>query len=131
MPKAKKDSPALETPLAAALGDDPSETEDELDEGEEGDDEDDDGGELIDVPASAAGKASAQRLLDLLSEKGALQLRKKTVGPKLVEAVAKILEAPGSTAGRASRLSDTIVDSDDVDELFVDDETLADLLKRW
>ena len=130
MPKAKKDSPVAETPLAAVLGDDPSETDDELGDDEE-DEDDEDGGELIDVPASAAGKASAQRLLALLAEKGALQLRKKTVGPKLVEAVAKILEAPGSTSGRASRLSDTIVDSDDVDELFVDDDTLVEILKRW
>ena len=38
---------------------------------------------------------------------------------------------PGPVAQRASKLSIAIVDSEDVDELFIDDETLAELLKRW
>jgi hypothetical protein len=127
VPKTKKED-VVEAPPVGAVDDEDG--ADELD-GDEDADEDDEDGDVVDVPASAAGKASAQRLIDLLVEKGALQLRKKQVGPKLVEAVAKILEAPGSTAGRATRLSDTIVDSDDVDELFVDDDTLVEILKRW
>lgn len=128
MPKAKKEEVVEEPTLGAAPEGDEAEG-DELDDEDDLDGDDD--GEMLDVPASAAGKASAKRLLDLLVEKQALQLRKKEVGPKLVEAVAKILEAPGSTSGRASKLSDTIVDSDDVDELFVDDDTLVEILKRW
>lgn len=126
MPKAKKEDVVEKAPLESL-------EEDEALDGDLADEEDDaeDDGDVIDVPASAAGKASAQRLLDLLAEKGALQLHAKKVGPKLIEAVAKILESPGPTASRATRLSDTIVDSDDVDELFVDDNTLVEILKRW
>lgn len=127
MPKTKKEEVVEETPLAPLEEDEHDETDDLADE----EDDDDDDADVIDVPASAAGKASALRLLDLLVEKGALQLRAKKVGPKLIEQVAKTLESPGSTSTRATRLSDTIVDSDDVDELFVDDDTLVEILKRW
>jgi hypothetical protein len=83
------------------------------------------------VPATAEGKASAVRLLDLLVEKKALALHVAKPSAALVEAVARALEWPGPAARKASMLSDAIVDSDDVDELFVDDETLAEILKRW
>lgn len=126
MPKAKKEDVVEKAPLEPLEEDEPLDG----DIADEEDDADDDG-DVIDVPASAAGKASAQRLLDLLAEKGALQLHAKKVGPKLIEDVAKILESPGPTSTRATRLSDTIVDSDDVDELFVDDNTLVEILKRW
>jgi hypothetical protein len=116
--------------------------EPESDELEEGDDDDDDAADpaaeededdvdLEDVPATAAGKASAARLLDLLLEKKALQLHVKKAGPALIESVAKVLESPLALKARATKLSDVIVDSEDVDELFLDDETLIELLKRW
>ena len=94
------------------------------------DDEDEDG-EAEDVPATAVGKASAQRLLDLMVEKKALALHAGKPGKDLIEAVARAIEWPGPVAQRASKLSNAIVDSDDVDELFVDDDTLVELLKRW
>jgi hypothetical protein len=93
------------------------------------DDEDDD--ELEDIPASAAGRASAVRLLDFMVEKKALALHAKKPGTELVEKVGRILESPAPVKARASLLSEIIVDSEDVDELFVDDETLIELLKRW
>ena len=88
MPKEKKEDVVVQPTLAA----EPEGDENEGDELEDEDDLDDDG-EALDVPASAAGKASAKRLLDLLVEKQALQLRKKEVGPKLVEAVATGIDA--------------------------------------
>jgi hypothetical protein len=91
-------------------------------------DEDDDGEE---VPASAAGRASAVRLVELLVEKKALALHVKKPGKELIEKVGQVLESPANVKARASRLSDVIVDSEDVDELFIDDETLIELLKRW
>jgi hypothetical protein len=94
-------------------------------------DDEDEEGEAEDVPATAAGKASAQRLLDLMVEKKALALHATKPGKDLIEAVARAIEWPGPVAQRASKLSNAIVDSDDVDELFVDDETLMELLKRW
>jgi hypothetical protein len=93
--------------------------------------DDEDEGEGEDVPATAAGKASAQRLVDLMVEKKALALHAAKPGKDLIEAVARAIEWPGPIAQRASKLSNAIVDSEDVDELFIDDETLAELLKRW
>lgn len=98
------------------------------------DDEDDDAdgdAEALDVPASAAGKASAVRLIELLVEKKAMALHKAKPGAKLIESVGRILESPLPLKARATQLSDAIVDSPDVDELFIDDETLIELLKRW
>ena len=102
-----------------------------LDEDDEDLDEDDEEGEGEDVPATAAGRASAQRLLDLMVEKKALALHADKPGKELIEAVARAIEWPGPIAQRANKLSNAIVDSDDVDELFVDDDTLIELLKRW
>lgn len=93
--------------------------------------EDDELSDEVAVPVSAAGKASAARLLDLLVEKKALQLHVEKPSAALIEAVAQALEWPGPPARKASKLSEVIVDSSDVDELFVDDDTLAEILKRW
>ncbi len=92
-------------------------------------DDDDDLGE--EIPATAEGKASAARLLDLLVEKKALALHVAKASAPLIEAVAKALDWPGPVSRKATKLSDAIVESDEVDELFVDDETLAEILKRW
>lgn len=114
----------------------PLETEPGDDELEDGVDaiaaeEDDDDIELEEIPATAAGKASAARLIDLLVEKKALALHAKKPGAALIEATARVLESPLPMKVKAGRLSDAIVDSDDVDELFIDDETMTELLKRW
>jgi hypothetical protein len=125
VPKAKKEAPEEELPPLVA--------EDELDDGPDAaiEEDEDDEADPIDVPASAAGKASALRLLDMLVEKEALALSAKKPGPSLIEAVAKVLESPGSLSARATKLSDAIVDSEDVDDLFVDDDVLVEILKRW
>jgi hypothetical protein len=102
----------------------------DLEEDDDLEDEADDEG-LEEVQATAEGKASAARLLDLLVEKKALALHVAKPSPKLIDAVARALEWPGPTGKRASKLSDAIVDSEDVDELFVDDDTLEQILKRW
>ncbi len=94
-------------------------------------DEDDDDAEGEEVPATAAGKASALRLLELMVEKKALALHAAKPGKDLIEAVARAIEWPGPVAQRANKLSNAIVDSEDVDELFIDDDTLGELLKRW
>lgn len=135
MPKAKKVEAAPEddvAPLEAAENE--IDEDDDLDDEDEDDlDDDDDEASPFKVEASAEGKASALRLVELLVEKGgmALATKNKKPGPKLIESIAKILEAPGSLSARASKLSDTIVDSEDVDDLFVEDEVLAEILKRW
>lgn len=94
-------------------------------------DDDDDDDAVEDVPATAEGKASAVRLIELLLEKKALALHVAKPSTSLIEAVARALEWPGPVNRRANKLSDAIVDSDDVDELFVDDDTLGEILKRW
>jgi hypothetical protein len=101
---------------------------------EPGEDEPDEDKEEIDLDnarASAAGKASAARLLHLLVENKALALHVKKPGAKLIERVARILESPLPPKARATKLSDVIVDSEDVDDFFLDDDTLVELLKRW
>ena len=103
----------------------------ELDDEADLEDEGDDDEVLEEVAATAEGKASAARLLDLLVEKKGLALHAAKPSPKLIDAVARALEWPGPINKRASKLSDAIVDSDDVDELFVDDDTLEQILKRW
>lgn len=103
----------------------------ELDDEADLEDEGDDDEVLEEVAATAEGKASAARLLDLLVEKKGLALHSAKPSPKLIDAVARALEWPGPINKRASKLSDAIVDSDDVDELFVDDDTLEQILKRW
>lgn len=127
MPRSRKSDDELENEdLDTGDGDELAEPEHELaadeDEGDELDEE---------APASAAGRASASRLLELLIEKKVLALHAKKPGNELVEKVARVLESPAALKARATRLSDAIVDSDDVDELFIDDETLIELLKRW
>jgi len=133
VPKAKTAEPAPVADLAPL-----EEAENEINEDDDLDDdldedEDLDEGTPFTIEASAEGKASAVRLVDLLVEKGgmALSTKNKRPGPKLIESIAKILEAPGTLAARASKLSETIVDSEDVDDLFVDDQVLAEILKRW
>lgn len=106
----------------------PEEDEDEgLDLADEADDDEDD-----DEPASAAARASAKRLLDLLLEKKAILLEPKAKpSAELIDAMARIVEGSGSPHSRAARLSETILDADEVEELFVDDATLGEILKRW
>ncbi|MBX7197689.1 MAG: hypothetical protein K1X94_36925 [Sandaracinaceae bacterium] len=130
MTRAKKTEEEVEPtadPADAGLG--REDLEDDLDDdvAEEEDDED----ALDDIPATAEGKASAGRLIELLVEKKALALHVAKPSPSLIDAVARALEWPGPVNKRASKLSDAIVDSDDVDELFVDDDTLGEILKRW
>lgn len=94
-------------------------------------DDDQDDGDVEEIAATAEGRASAARLIELLVEKKALALHAKKPGSALLEKVGRILESPGPVKSRAARLSEVIVDSDDVDDLFIDDETLIELLKRW
>jgi hypothetical protein len=110
---------------------DEEEAEEGLDLAQIADDDDDNDGEIEEIAASAAGRASAARLIELLVEKKALALHSKKPGSALLEKVGRILESPAPVKSRAARLSEIIVDSDDVDDLFIDDETLIELLKRW
>lgn len=128
MPRSRKSDDELENEdLETSDGDELAEPEHDL----AADDEDGDDLDEEEAPASAAGRASAARLLELLLEKKVLALHAKKPGNELIEKVARVLESPAALKARASRLSDVIVDSDDVDELFIDDETLIELLKRW
>lgn len=111
--------------------------EDELDD-ESGDESGDDPDLLEDlsaiaasIPVSAEGRESARRLIDLLVEKELLALYETGASAKLLESVARALEWPGPPSRQASMLSNALVESDDVDELFVDDEMLTEILKRW
>ncbi|MDQ3032348.1 MAG: hypothetical protein M3Y87_08040 [Myxococcota bacterium] len=129
MPGTRKGDDELDKDVLGAGAGDEEETEEGLDlAAADGDDDDD---ELEDLPASAQGRASAVRLLEFLLEKKALALHAKKPGTELIEKVGRLLESPAPVKARAARLSEEIVDSEDVDDLFVDDEVLIELLKRW
>lgn len=128
MPRSRKSDDELENDGLDVGGGDDEVADPSLDVAA---DEDEGEDELEEAAASAAGRASAARLLELLLEKKVLALHAKKPGNELIEKVARVLESPAALKARASRLSDVIVDSDDVDELFIDDETLIELLKRW
>lgn len=87
--------------------------------------------DLVEEAVSAESKASALRLLTLLVEKKGLQLHVEKPSADLIEAVARVLDWPGPPARKATKMSEMVVDHDDVDDLFVDDDTLAEILKRW
>lgn len=127
MPGTRKGDDELDNEVLGSGAGDEEET-DGLDLAAPDDDDDD---ALEDVPASAAGRASAVRLLEFLIEKKALALHAKKPGTELIEKVGRLLESPAPVKARAAQLSDEIVDSEDVDDLFVDDEVLIELLKRW
>lgn len=133
MARAKKNHDELEP--GQDLDDGPLEPADARDDSDEDDDDldeehDEDKG-AFDAPATPAARASAARLVELLVEKKALALHVAKPSAKLLEALARVLDWPGPVARRASKLSEALLDSDDVDELFVDDETLTEILKRW
>ncbi len=82
------------------------------------------------APASAGAKASAAKFLQLLVEEKGLALHKQP-GVKLIEAVGRALESTLPLAKRTELMVDAIVDSEDVDELFLDDDKLAKFVRQW
>ena len=132
MPGSRKSDDETENEELDAVVPGIADDEDEaLETDEIADEEASDDDDLDSVPVTATGKASAERLLELFLEKKALVLHAKKPGKGLIEGVARILEGPLPVKAKATKLSDTLVDSDDVDDFFLDDETLIEILKRW
>ncbi len=136
MARSKKTAGELE-PTIDDERDDPAAQASALDAGIE-DGPDDDEALLDDVrdvaasmPVTAESRESARRLVALLLEKEMLALHASPPSAALLDAIARALDWPGPPSRQASLLSSALVDSDDVDELFVGDEVLVEILKRW
>ena len=79
---------------------------------------------LEEQPASPEARVKAKALLAKLVADKVLALLDDP-GEDLVENVARAIEADRKPKIRAARLAEAIVESDDVDELFLDDDQLA------
>jgi hypothetical protein len=84
-----------------------------------------------DIEVSAEARDSAQRFIDFLLERKLLALSVKKPSQALLDELARVLEGPGTPSKKAAALSEVLIGSDDVDDLFVEDESLIAIVKRW
>lgn len=80
---------------------------------------------------SLGAKGEARALLDLLVSGDNLEVEDDADLDELAAGVAKILALPGSSEGKAARLSEWLLQQDGVADLFIGDDDLAELLERW
>ncbi|TVQ92713.1 MAG: hypothetical protein EA397_06040 [Deltaproteobacteria bacterium] len=75
--------------------------------------------------------ADARGLLAYLVEREQLELEDECTVDELVEGAAPILASSKPPAARAEALSSWLFKQDEVAELYIDDEALADLISQW
>lgn len=73
----------------------------------------------------------AQSLVDILIGREELELEEGYTSDALAGGVADILKLPISDDGKATRLSEWLLDAPAVADLFIDDESLAQLVSEW
>jgi hypothetical protein len=73
----------------------------------------------------------ARRLLELLVEHGSIELENTQPPPGLVAAASSILDTTRSVAAQAAKLEELFMNDDAVAEVFIDQDELGELLKRW
>lgn len=93
------------------------------------DDDDEDAAEGPDQSLGADGEAKS--LLDLLVDGGNLELEGDAEVDGLVTGVAKILAATVPAEVKATRLSQWLLQQEEVADLFIADDDLAEILERW
>ena len=71
----------------------------------------------------------ARQFLQLLVNREDLELEEESV-ESLLDA-SEILQSPASATRMASMLSEWLLDQDAVADLYIDDESLAELLSQW
>ena len=76
-------------------------------------------------------QTSARRLLDLLVQADRLELVEGVDLDALATAMAPRLAAGAPPSVAATALLDWLVDRDEVEEVFLSEEDLTELLKRW
>ena len=116
---------------------------DDIDEDEDEDD-DDDGGLDASLLAALLGGGGAQEesspghdvdhasnFLQLLVDREGLALEEGYTVHDLARGAVPILESNRSPAAMAKALSDYLLDQESVEELYIDDESLEQLLEQW
>lgn len=80
---------------------------------------------------SLGADGEARSLLDLLVEAENLELEEDAEIDGLVPGVTKILASPLPAEAKASKLSAWLLDQEQVADLFIGDDDLAEILERW
>jgi hypothetical protein len=80
---------------------------------------------------SLGADAEAKGLLDLLVEGGNLELEGDNEVDGLIPGVKKILSLPLAPEAKATRLSSWLLGQEEVADLFIGDDDLAEILERW
>jgi hypothetical protein len=80
---------------------------------------------------SLGADAEAKGLLDLLVDGGNLELEDDAEVDGLIPGVKKILSLPLAPEAKASRLSSWLLGQEEVADLFIGDDDLAEILERW
>jgi hypothetical protein len=88
-----------------------------------------DGSKLTDQKMGPVGEAIS--LIELLIEREDLELEEDHEPAELGEGTAAILATPTSYESKAATLSEWLLDQPAVADLFLDDETLAQILSQW
>ncbi|MEQ1572439.1 MAG: hypothetical protein ABMA64_42860, partial [Myxococcota bacterium] len=76
-------------------------------------------------------EGEAKGLLDILVNGDHLELEGDAEVESLVPGVAKILSLSLPSDAKATRLSTWLLDQEEVADLFIDDDDLAEILERW
>lgn len=84
-----------------------------------------------DVDAPPAIDPSALAFLNLLLEHDLIELTETGDKGRVANGMAIFLEPGDSARRRAEALTDWLLEQEDIEDVFADDETLIKLLKRW
>jgi hypothetical protein len=73
----------------------------------------------------------ANQFLELLVGREDLEIEEGHAAAELVPGVVEILKQPISPARVAAQLSEWLLDQEQVADLYIDDDSLAELLAEW
>ena len=76
-------------------------------------------------------REEAIAFLDILIGREELELEDDYEACDIADGVSRILQMPISDGAKATQLSEWLLDQDEVADLFVDDDTLADIVAQW
>ncbi len=100
-------------------------------EGEDGDEFDTDDGPFDPAPAPNPIRDESRSLVDIMLKQEWLAIAEDADVDALADAIAPVLGGRGSAETKAARIGDVLLSHPAVDEVFVDDDALAEFLERW
>lgn len=110
--------------------DDDDDTDSDAEESEDEDDLDEDDWDDEEIELSQEHIQNATRFIDYLVEEKSLSFAKKPK-PELIQSVARVLESFKGPTDKAEALSELLVDADEVEDVYISDERLADAIRKW